>query len=195
MAKSVKKAVKKDAKSEEIENGFCTAEYLAKQYSISERRVRQLRSDGAFVVEQTPVGPRYNVLKSYLQYGLYLQKKLNTAGERQRALTADADYKEKRVELMDLELRKRRGELHEARHVETIITHNILTARAAFLALPGRIAQELAACGSANEINVVLRKAIIAILNELSEKKYDAAEFDRLVKEEGDFIPDDEDDE
>ena len=183
------------AKTQEIRRGYCTAEYLAKQYNISERQVRRLRADGAFVVEPTENGQRYNILKSFLQYGLYLQKKLDSSGEKQRAVTAEADYKERKAELMLLELRKRRGELHESRHVETIITHNILTAKAAFLALPGRIAQELSTCAGANEINAVLRKAIIEILNELAAKKYDPEEFKKLVEEESGYIADEEDEE
>lgn len=185
-----------ETKTQEIRRGYCTAEYLAKQYNISERQVRRLRADGAFVVEPTENGPRYNILKSFLQYGLYLQKKLDTAGEKQRALTAEANYKERKAELMLLELRKRRGELHEARHIRAIWTHNLIEIRAAFRAIPGRTAQDLSLCAGANEIAATLRQAIDETLHQLANREYDPDEFKKLVEEEGDYVADldDEDD-
>lgn len=183
------------AKNDEMIQRHCTAKDLAELLGVSTRRIKQLRADGALVTDDNTSPPRYLLVESLAQYALYLKRNDAPQEANRRCLRATADYKERKAELMLLELRKRRGELHEARHVETIIMHNILTAKAAFLALPGRIAQELSTCAGANEINVVLRKAIIEILNELAAKKYDPEEFKKLVEEESGYIADEEDEE
>ena len=186
---------KTTAKNDEMIPRHCTAKDLAELLGVSTRRIKQLRADGALVTDDSLSPPRYLLVESLAQYALYLKRDDAAQEAKRRNLRATADYKERKAELMLLELRKRRNELHEARHIRAIWTENILEMKAEFLALPTRVAPDLAACGSAHECYAVLRKAICETLNTLANRKYDPEEFAKMVRAEGDFVLDDEDDE
>ena len=125
----------RDTSQEEMAAGYVRAETLAQILGVSVRSVQRYRADGALVTEKTKWGQRYNFRKSCIAFIKFLLQKLDTAGEKQRALTAEANYKERKAELMLLELRKRRGELHEARHIRAIWTQNLVEIRSAIRAI------------------------------------------------------------
>lgn len=168
----------------------CTAAELAEWLGVSTRRIKQLRADGALVTDDSLSPPRYLLIESLAQYALYLKRDDALQEAKRRNLRATADYKERKAELMLLELRKRKGELHEARHVEAIFIDNILSMKAEFLALPNRVAPELALCKSASECYAVLRKEICETLHRLANRKYDPEEFAKMVREEGVYVMD-----
>ncbi len=168
-------------------SNYYTAEQMAKLLGLSVRRVQQLRSEGAMVTE-TPEGetsPRYNVVRSLLAYCKHLQSRADTANANARIKAAEADVKEKKAALLDIELRKRNGEVHEAHHVATLIDGMIVEAKGAFLGVPGRIAVELANCDNPAEAAQIVRSALCAVMSDLSSHKYDPARFRKLVEEEG----------
>lgn len=181
-----------DSESGEI---YCTAEYLSKKFGFSVRRVRELRADGVFVTEQTKWGLRFNLEKNYFSYLAHIQERQDEKDLKHRIDIATAEYKERKAELMKIELRKRRGEVHEARHVELIMSSIIVDTRAALLSLPGRIAHDLAMCAGENEIASVLKNELCGLMREMASKKYDPQEFRELVESEGDYITDDDEDE
>lgn len=172
------------------------ADELANLLGITRTRLKQLRADGALVVDKSMSPPRYLLVESLVQYASYLKKKEEAKDAQRRSMRATADYKERKAELMLLELRKRRGELHEARHIRAIFTDNILSMRAELLALPARVAPELAGCSDVYEVHAVLKRAIYDVLHTLAHRKYDPEEFAKMVREEGGYtFEDDEDDE
>lgn len=176
--------------SAEREAGYVRSEYLGKLLGVSQRYVQKLRADGALVTEQTQWGMRYHFVKSLLACVKYYMARQDAAGEKQRAQTAEADYKERKAALLQIELRKRKGEVHEARHVEELITVMILEIKAAFLALPGRIAVDLAACNGEAEIAAKLRVALCEVMEELANHEYDPDKFRQKVEEDGDINAD-----
>lgn len=179
-----------DTSQAEMAAGYVRAETLAQILGLSVRSVQYYRANGALVTEKTQWGQRYNFRKSCIAFIKFLLQKLDTAGEKQRALTAEANYKERKAELMLLELRKRRGELHEARHIRAIWTQNLIEIRSAIRAIPGRTAVELSLCAGPNEIAATLRRSIDETLHQLANREYDPEEFKKLVEAEGDYISD-----
>ena len=51
------------------------------------------------------------------------------------------------------------------------------------LALPGRLAMDIAEVSNANEASAMIRKECHAILNELAQYQYDPEEYRRRVRE------------
>lgn len=169
------------------QKGYATAEELADLLGLSVQRIRQLRNDGAMITEETPQGMRYHREKSLVALSKYLLAKQDRDTLKDRAAKADADYKEKKAALLDIELRKRKGEVHEARHVEELMNCMILETKAAFLAIPARIALKLALCKGENEMAAVVRKALYDVMASMAQHKYDPERYRQLVEEEGDL--------
>lgn len=174
---------------------YTTAEKLAQMLGLSTIRVQQLRAEGAMATETVGKKPRYLLVESLVTYAKYLQEKQGSRSDKDRAIRAEADYKERKAELMKYELRKRKGELHEARHVKALMTLNNREIRAAFLALPGKIAPDLSLCTSTAELHSELRKHIVETLKALACRTYAPEEFRRMVESEGTSTVDTEDDE
>jgi len=74
-----------------------------------------------------------------------------------------------------LDLRRREGELLEARQVEQAWTQKLTSFKNRLLAIPDRLAQKLAAISEDREVRAILDGEIKAALQALIEKKADAA--------------------
>lgn len=175
--------------------GYATAEEIATLLKLSTQRIRQLRNEGAMVTEDTPQGKRYHLVKSLLALSKYLLSKQDRDILKERAAKADAEYKERKAALMDIELKKRRGEVHEAEHVKILMNAMIIETKAAFLAVPGRIAVSLMHCRNENEMADIVRNALCEVMEEMSHREYDPETFRQMVEEDGDINADEEEDE
>lgn len=175
---------------EELGKGYVRAEKLGQLIGISQRHVQRLRADGALVTEKTQWGQRYHLVKSLIACVKYLLAKQDEKGEKMRAVTAEADYKERKAELLRIELRKRKGEIHEARHVQELINGMILDTKATMLAIPSRIVADLITCRTESEMEAVLRSAICEAMLEMTTHEYDPDKFRALVEEDGDINAD-----
>jgi phage terminase Nu1 subunit (DNA packaging protein) len=175
---------------EELGKGYVRAEKLGQLLGVSQRQVQRLRADGALVTEKTKWGQRYHLVKSLLACVKYYMSKQDAQSEKQRAQTAEADYKERKAELLKIELRKRKGEVHEARHVQELINGMILDTKATLLAIPSRTAPDLAACHTENEIAAVLREALCEAMLEMTTHQYDPDKFRAMVEDDGDINAD-----
>lgn len=183
----------RDTSKAEEKAGYARAETLAEWFGVTVRTIQRYRADGALVTEKTKWGQRYHVLKSCKAFIAYLLKKLDTAEEKQRAIRADADYKERKAEILRLELDRLQGRLLDADDVELVITGIIVSVRGAMMSLPGRLAKDLAPLTGENEVAQKIKREVTALLNELA-LKYDPAEFRRLAEEKGKSLANDETD-
>lgn len=177
-----------EQEAEERRAGFIRAERLGEIIGLSQGRIRQLRAEGALVTAATKWGKRYKFGDSLVALCKHLLSKSESASEKQRKLTAEADYKESKAKLIRLEVRKREGELHEAEHVREMMDGGVLLTRAALLAMPGRIAHDLALCKTANEASECLRNAIYDVLRELARTKYDPEAYRALIRRDGEWL-------
>ena len=91
--------------------------------------------------------------------------------------------KEAKAEAAELELAELRGEMHRAQDVEAIVTDSALYLRSMLMALPGRMAVDLANAKTAPEASEVVKKEVYGILNAMAQYKYDPAEYKKRVRE------------
>ena len=173
--------------------GYIRAESLGALLGLTQQRIRQLRAAGALVTEKTPFGQRYHREKSLLALCRYLLSRQDAQGEKQRAMIADADYKERKAAMLDLDLKRRRGLLHDAHHVQVLLNGGVLAVRNALLALPPRLAHDVMGCASEQAAAAVVADAVDGVLHELAAMRYDADAFKAMVEADGDFVDNEND--
>lgn len=178
-----------------------TTQVIAKIFGVSTRRIEQLKAEGVIKGQGRPT--KYDLLPTIQAYIKYLsdkahgreQKESDTENE-SRKIKADADLKATKAEIADLELQELKGEMHRSEDVEALTSDLVFTIRSMMLALPGRLAIDLATINKPTEISERIKQEIHAILLELSNYKYDAAAYKKRVRDRrgwGELAKDSED--
>lgn len=159
---------------------------LAQCLGITSRRVRALREEGLFQSEENVRGYRLeNCVQEYIEY------KVNAELGRSALISKEkvqAEHEEVKKQISLLKLRKLRRELHEAADVEYYLTDMLLRFKNRLLALPSKMAMEVAGVNDINQIMQTIQKNLYDALEELSE--YDPDEIDQTAGY--DTEPDDE---
>ena len=159
---------------------------LAQCLGITSRRVRMLREEGLFQGEEKIRGYRLeNCVQEYIEY------KVNAELGRSALISKEkvqAEHEEVKKQISLLKLRKLRRELHEAADVEYYLTDMLLRFKNRLLALPSKMAMEVAGVNDINQIMQTIQKNLYDALEELSE--YDPDEIDQTAGY--DTEPDDE---
>lgn len=160
----------------EIERVTVSAEVLKKILLFKDdSRVRQLASEGIFI--RASKG-RYLLLESIQNYikTLKIQKDIQTTEQ-----NSDVNYEVERAKLeqvkrmqAELKLALMKGDLHESKDVEAVMTDMLARIRSRFLHMPTKLAPLLAEKDT-EKIKKMLSDEIRDILEEL--KEYDPKDF------------------
>lgn len=179
------------------------ATMVAKLFNLTVRRIQQLTQDGVLATELVDKKRKYDLLLTVQRYIAYLQEKVVKKGENKddaqnesRKIKADADLRAAKAEIADMELKELRGEMHRSEDVEAMTTDLVFTIRSMMLALPGRLAIDLAKITKPAEISERIKQEIHAILLELSNYQYDANAYKKRVRDRqgwGDLLKDEDD--
>lgn len=179
------------------------AAMVAKLFNLTVRRIQQLTQDGVLATELVDKKRKYDLLLTVQRYIAYLQEKVVKKGENKddaqnesRKIKADADLRAAKAEIADMELKELRGEMHRSEDVEAMTTDLVFTIRSMMLALPGRLAIDLAKITKPAEISERIKQEIHAILLELSNYQYDADAYKKRVRDRqgwGDLLKDEDD--
>ena len=180
------------------ENGATTAakknyvesKVIATLFGLTVRRIQQLTQDGVLKTEQVGKQRRYDLLDTVRRYIAYLQEKVNSKGgtkddteNESRKIKADADLKATKAEIAEMELQELKGEMHRSEDVEAMTSDLVFTIRSMILALPGRLAIDLATIDKPAEISERIKQEVHAILLELSNYSYDADAYKKRVRD------------
>ncbi len=143
---------------------------------ISTRRARQLKEEGLFKVNQPAKG---YLLEQCVQE--YIEYKINAETGRRASISKEevqAEHEEVKKQISLLKLRKLRRELHEAGDVEAFLSDMLIRFKTRLLAVPPKLAMEVAGEGDLNIIIQTIKKALEEVLSELAE--YNPDEIDGL---------------
>lgn len=181
--------------------GYCTTAVLANLFDITAQWVGELTRNGVLRKHDTEVGPRYNVVEATRAYVKYLREKAAGRSEKEDALSekeqqklaAEVRIKEARADYAELELAELQGKMHRSEDVAKMTEQLVFTIRGMLVALPGRLAVDVAGVGTAAEVSVIIRREVNAVLDELANFKYDPAEYEKLVNERQKWTDNDED--
>lgn len=150
-----------------------SAAELSKLLMITQRRVNQLVGEG--VITREPEGDFIlpEAVGEFYSYKYKGNQEIDYMEEK-------AKHEKAKRELTEMELQKRRHELHEAEDVELVLTEMLVNARTKLLGIPNKMATALEGLSS-GEIEEKLRKEVEECLLEL--KDYKPTMFD--AEEEG----------
>lgn len=169
--------------------GYCKTEELANLFALTGQWINQLTRDGILKRRDTPAGKRYNVVESTRAYVQYLRDK--AAGREARCasddkelqkLAAEIRIKEAKADMAELESEELRGKMHRSEDVAALTEDLMFTVRDSLLALPGRLAMDVAAVETAAEAADIIRREICAVMKGLSDYKYDPAKYAERVR-------------
>lgn len=172
---------------------------IARLYGSEPRRIQQLNTAGIITGQGNPAMydllPTIQALFAY-QRSLIKSKKKDTefAQLEKDKLQADADIKKAKAAIAKMEQEELEGKLHRAEDVEAITTDHVLFLRSMLMALPGKMAVDLAGTHTAAEQAEVVKREVYFILEQLANYKYDPKEYEKRVKERQGWDPDSRDD-
>ena len=161
---------------------------IASIFGVTNSRIGQLKKEGVIVGYGNPA--KYDLLpttKAYIQYlsdKAYGREKKETALQlEEEKLRAEVEIKQAKAQAAKLELDELQGKLHRAEDVEAITTDHVLFVRSMLMAMPGKLAVDLAGSHTAAEQAERVKKEVYFILNQLAGYKYDPEEYKKRVME------------
>ena len=169
--------------------GYCKAEDLASLFALSSQSINQLTRDGVLKKRDTPAGKRYNVVESTRTYVQYLRDKAagrNDALERE-ALEAEVRIKQAKAQIAELEAQELQGIMHRSEDVAALTEDLLYTIRDSLMALPGRLAVDVAGTATAAEVAEVIKREVYLVMKDLSSYTYDPEKYAERVRERMDW--------
>lgn len=176
--------------AEQAKQNLQTSEIIAKLFGVTPRRVQQLAKDKIIPTAQTRPY-MFDLLPTVQTYIRYLSEKVNgkeqkpadTAKAEADKIRAEADLKQSKAKIAEMQLKELEGTMHRSEDVAAVMDDLVFTIRGMIMALPGRLAMDVAQAESANEASAIIRAECNKILNELANYKYDPEEYQRRVRD------------
>lgn len=185
----------------EAKKNLQKTEVIARLFGKTVRRIQQLTQEGVLLCEDTPEGRRYDLLPTITSYIKYLEDRVNKNGKSQstlereeKKLDAEIKYKQAKADKMKLELDELKGTLHRAEDIEKLTNELVFAVRSMLLALPGRVAMDLAAISNPAEVSTYMARHVSTLLDELATHEYNPDAYAQLVREREGWRNDKDDD-
>lgn len=164
------------------ETEVSTAE-LACILGLTGRRIRQMVEDG----ELHKIGQGRFLLCDSVQQYIKSQSKHPEDAEAMRLdrekRSADVTLRVAKAQIAKLEAEELEGKMHRSEDVAAMTEDLIYTIRGAMNALPGRLAVDVAAAGTAAEAAEIIRREVYKIMGELASYRYDPKKYEERVRE------------
>lgn len=155
---------------------------LALVLGLTQRRVEQMTGDGT--IPKAGRG-KINLCQGVQSYIRFLRRELPTEEDikaEKIKRNAETTIKASKARMAKAEADEMEGKLHRSDDVAAMTEDLIYTIRAALMALPGRLAVDVAACSTAAEASEILRKEIYTVMRELADYKYDPKKYAERVR-------------
>lgn len=172
----------------EMPQNLVTTQVIAKIFGVSTRRVEQLKTEGIIKGQGKPT--KYDLLPTIQAYIKYLSDKANGREKKQTdaqlmtaKLEAEKRIKTAKAEVAELELKELQGKMHRAEDVEAIMTDHVFFLRSMLMAMPGKLAVDLAGTHTAAEQADRVKSEVYYILDNLADYKYDPEQYKKRVME------------
>ena len=182
--------------------GYCKTEDLANLFGCANQWINQLTRDGVLKKRDTPAGKRYNVVESTRAYVQHLRDKAAGRGEKGipeskelEKFEAEVRIKQAKAQIAELEAQELQGIMHRSEDVAALTEDLLYTIRDSLLALPGRLAVDVAGASTAAEAAEIVKREVYAVMKELAQYQYDPAKYAERVRERMDWEGDVDDSE
>ena len=156
---------------------------LACVLGITARYVRQLTEDGQ--LEKIKQG-RYALCASVQKYIDSREAVTEDDAKLEKAKrAAEVTLKTSKAHIAKMEADELRGKMHRSEDVAAMTEDLIYTVRGSLMALPGRLAVDVAAVTTPAEAAEIIRKEVHALMRELANYQYDPEKYEERVRESG----------
>lgn len=161
---------------------------IARIFQVSVRRVEQLKAEGVIKGEGKPT--KYDLLPTIMDYIRYLSDKAHGRARKEsidekleKKLDAEIRYKQAKADKSVFERDELKGTLHRAEDIEKLTNELVFSVRSMLLAMPGRVAMDLAALNTAPEVSAYMARHVGALLDDLAQHEYSPEAYAALVRE------------
>lgn len=157
---------------------------LATVVGVSASRIYQLAKDG--IISNCRRG-YYRLSDSVQQYIAFLTREKDADPQDREKQKAETSIKKAKAIISVLEAQELQGKMHRSEDVAAMTEDLIYTIRGMLVALPGRLAVDVAAVDAPAEAAELLRKEIFKVMEELSNYRYDPKKYEERVRERRDW--------
>ena len=172
------------AKSEGVnKSSIATTSELAGIMALSPRRLQQLVADG--VLEQVEEG-RFLLGESIQRYITYIKGGEKTDEERRLDLEkkrAEVQMKKARARREELQTAELDGKMFRTEDIEALTNDLVYSFRGSIMALPPRVAVDVAAENNPAMCAEIIRREVKMIMRELSEHEFNHEKYMERVRE------------
>lgn len=155
----------------------------------SNQWIGQLVSQGVLSKRSTPHGAMFDATAAMRAYCDMLESrakasedKAATANEKEKQ-EAEISIKKAKAIITVLEAKELQGKMHRSEDVAAMTEDLVYTIRGMLLALPGRLAVDVASASSPSEAAEIIRQEVYKVMEELSHYRYDAKKYEERVRE------------
>lgn len=154
----------------------------------SNQWIGQLTSQGILAKKKTPCGTLYELHESLSSYIDMIDSRNEEQTENDKKLEKARKVEELRLKkskatIASLQADELNGKMHRSEDVAAMTEDLIYAIRNALIALPGRLAVEVATVHSATEASEIIRQEVYKVMEELSAYEYDPAKYQARVRE------------
>ena len=171
-----------------------TSAELATVLGLTSRMVQIHAQNG---VIQTVGKNAYPLAASVQAYIKFLDKNVpdeeDVKLEKTRRVS-EAQLKASKATIAKMQAEELKGNLHRSDDVAALTEDLIYTIRSALIALPGRLAMNVAAAATPAEASEVIRKEVHIVMRELATYHYDPKKYEERVRERMSWDGADDDD-
>ena len=174
---------------------FAKTPVICSAFGVTNQWIGQLTAQGVLHKVKTKHGSLYSLFDNTRAYCAFLREKLkykqpetgsdgeNVENVDFRKKQAEARLKESKATVAELEAAEFQGQMHRSEDVQAMTADLLFYVRGSLLAIAGRCAVDCAACSEPAEVQKIIEREIFAILQDLSEYKYDKKRYDELVRQ------------
>lgn len=158
------------------------ASELAAVLGLTGRRVHQLVEDGIIVKAARGRFCLADCVQRYIEYRTdsALDDEAQQIDLEKRR--ADSELRQSKAKIARLEAAELEGKMHRSEDVAALTEDLVYTIRGTLIALPGRVAVDVAAVNTAAEASTIVRREVYAIMRELSQYRYDPRRYEEKVR-------------
>lgn len=158
---------------------------LAGILGISARRVQQLAQDDILRPARRGWFALGDSVQRYLTFLEKERKQLQEDDLKQEKARrkAETDMKKAKAAIALMEVNELSGKMHRSEDVRAMTEQLIYAVRSVLTAMPGRLAEDVAAAETAVEASVIIRREVGAALREIAQFQYDPEAYEALVRD------------
>lgn len=164
----------------------------------SNQWIGQLVSQGALHKHRTRHGALFDATEAMHAYCERLEARAapavsdDAAAQEAAKNAAETQLKVAKATIAQLEAQELQGKMHRSEDVSALTADLIYTIRGGLMALPGRVATDVAAAETAAEAAEIIRQEVFKVMSELAGYRYDPEKYAERVRRRQDWEPDGE---